>query len=174
MSLGRWTNEPAPALKVVSPTMTSSSPSSTQKASSSRWWMWGGGPPPGGTTESVSEYAPPVSSPDALKVISSSATQSISPSPSVTCRALGWFASMPFLSSTNTLSSMLAARHKLARALIEVAEELPPALADDSIHRAAEKVCSRKPIFNSANRYAFGPEQRIIVRPKRRGEPHNM
>src|SRR3712207_8294375 len=85
MSLGRWTNEPAPALKVVSPTMTSSSPSSTQKASSSRWWMWGGGPPPGGTTESVSAYAPPVSSPTALKVISSSATQSVLPSSAATC-----------------------------------------------------------------------------------------
>src|SRR3712207_2925071 len=85
MSLGRWTNEPAPALKVVSPTVTSSSPSSTQKASCSRWWMWGGGPPPGGTTESVSAYAPPVSSPEALKVISSSATQSILPSSVATC-----------------------------------------------------------------------------------------
>src|SRR5215208_2152579 len=85
MSLGRWTNEPTPALKVVSPTITSSSPSSTQKASSSRWWMWGGGPPPGGTTESVSAYAPPVSSPTALKVISSSATQSVLPSSAATC-----------------------------------------------------------------------------------------
>src|SRR5215213_8506855 len=101
MSLGRWTNEPGPALKVVSPTTTSSSPSSTQKASSSRWWMWGGGPPPGGTTESVSAYAPPVSSAVALKVISSSTTQSVLPSPSVTCTALGWFTSMPFLPSTD-------------------------------------------------------------------------
>src|SRR5829696_6412643 len=102
MSLGRRTNEPAPALKVASPTVTSSSPSSTQKASSSRWWTWGGGPPPGGTTESVSAYAPPVSSLEALKVISSSATQSFLPSPSVTHRALGWFTSRTFLPSTGT------------------------------------------------------------------------
>src|SRR5215218_3701394 len=79
--------------------------------------MWGGGPPPGGTTESVSEYAPPVSSAVALKVISSLATQSILPSPSATCTALGWFTSMPFLPSTNTytLFSMLAARHKVVK-----------------------------------------------------------
>src|SRR3712207_9584525 len=44
-----------------------------------------GGPPPGGTTESVSAYAPPVSSPEALKVISSSATQSVLPSSAATC-----------------------------------------------------------------------------------------
>jgi hypothetical protein len=42
--------------------------------------MWGGGSRCGGTIESVSEYAPPVSSPDALKVISSSVTQSFLPS----------------------------------------------------------------------------------------------
>src|SRR3712207_4582831 len=123
MSLGRWTNEPAPALKVVSPTMTSSSPSSTQKASSSRWWMWGGGPPPGGTTESVSAYAPPVSSPTALKVISSSTTQSFLPSPSVTYRALGWFTPMPFLPSTDTPTPSLqcwSQDTRPSRVLVEV------------------------------------------------------
>src|SRR5829696_4883507 len=141
MSLGRWTNEPALALKVLSPTMTCSSPSSTQKASSSRWWMWGGGPPPGGTTESVSEYAPPVSSPETLKVISSSTTQSILPSPSLMCIAPGWFASMPFSSLTHALfyvgrktrSSQGCRLRSLKGLYLENAKGRV-----DSIHRAAE------------------------------------
>jgi hypothetical protein len=65
----------------------------------------------------LEKYAPTVSSPDALKVINSSTIQSVLPSPSFTYRALGRFASMPFLPSTDalTLSSMLAARRKVVK-----------------------------------------------------------
>src|SRR5918998_3810856 len=79
--LGRWPKEPAPPRNLPPPTEPSSSPSSTKKASSSRVWPCGGGPPSGGTIESVSAYAQPVSLPDAVKVISSSATQSFLPPP---------------------------------------------------------------------------------------------
>jgi hypothetical protein len=55
---------------------------------------------------------------------------------------------------------------------LSLRRELGAAVA--SIHRAAEKGCSRKPIFSPANRYALRPEQRAIVCPARRGEQHNM
>ena len=51
-------------------------------------------------------------------------------------------------------------------------EELGAAVA--SIHRVAEKGCSRKPICSPANPYALGPGQRAVACPNRRGGKHNM
>ena len=43
-----------------------------------------------------------------------------------------------------------------------------------SIHRAAEKGSSRKPLFSKAKPYPIGSERGVVAGPNRRGEQHNL
>src|SRR5215208_5514120 len=82
------------------------------------------------------------------------------------CLINSWRASRPWCTA--------GARGQNGASLPPYTRSRDPKIGPTAIYQTVSEGESRTPIYSPANRYALRPGLRVIVRPKRRGEQHNM